>query len=104
MASEIVEVIDATTPSATGWRVSYKIKREDGVEVLVDADCTDRAEVAARAAEEDPEMMQYLEDRGRSAAIKYADSAHGHLGKVQVTLTVDGEGLLRHAHDYERPS
>jgi hypothetical protein len=101
--AEISEVIDATTPSATGWKVYYKVKREDGLEVFVDASCTDTAEMIAREAE-DPETVQYLADRGRSAAIKYAESAHGHLGKIQITLLVDSEGLLRHMHDYERRS
>jgi hypothetical protein len=100
VATEILNEIDAMAED--GWQVHYELRRDDGLDVFVDASCTGAAHAAALGAEEDPETLEYLEDRGRSAAIRYAESALGHRGKVQVTLQVDPlDGTIRHMHDYE---
>ncbi|HKB19512.1 MAG TPA: hypothetical protein VKC65_00775 [Gaiellaceae bacterium] len=89
MATEIVKEIDVTDPSQDGWKMYYEIRRDDGIEVFVDAHCAGSAEVAALGAEEDPETLEYLEDRGRSAAIRYAEAAQARPGNVQIVLMLD---------------
>src|SRR5262245_57303160 len=99
MATEIVKEIDATDPTQDGWRMHYELRRDDGVEVFVDADCTGVADAAPLGAMGDPGTLEYLEDRGRAAAIRYAEAAQADSGKVQIVIVVDpldGEISVRH--------
>jgi hypothetical protein len=102
--AEIIATNDLTTSGDTGWKVYYTVRWEDGEEVTVDANCTDTAAVFAREVK-DRETMEYFGDRGRSGALKYAESAQSpaQRGKVIVQLMIDSlNGRLRVTYDYER--
>jgi hypothetical protein len=96
-STEIIEEHDATVPGTNAWKVYYKVRRADGEEVAFEANCTDSAEAAARQTR-DPESILYVIDRGRAAALHYAEQAHSpaQRGTVPIRLWVDRvSGQLR---------
>jgi hypothetical protein len=99
--TELLKTSDATTRDADGWLVHYDVRRDDGETVLVEAHCTGTAEAVARA-HGDAEALAYIADRGRSAALDFAERAQSpkHRGATLVRLAVDSlsGGLMR---DYE---
>lgn len=102
--AEVVEQQDLTPAGADRWQVWYRVRRNDGEEVFVEASCTRTAEEVARA-QNDHEALAIIADRGEAAALKYAESAQSPAdrGKVIVRLWVDGlNGSLHHDPDYER--
>lgn len=92
--TEIVEKNDATTPSQDGWLVFYKVRRDDGRLVTVEAHCTGTGEAVARNVGNE-ESLDYIRDQGSMAAVEYAERAQApKSGDVVVRLSIhpaDGE-------------
>lgn len=104
--AEILDVKDATTPSQDGWLVYYKVKREDGQAVTVEAHGTGSAEVTAQSSGNE-EAIAYIRDRGSMAAVKYAERAQSpeERGNTLIRLSIDPlNGGLRVEYEYETPS
>lgn len=102
--AEIIEENDMTTNGADAWQVWYRVRRDDGEEVSVQATCTGTAEATAQA-EEDREALSFIADRGQRAALHYAELAQSPAkrGNVIVRVMVDPHsGGLAHDYDYER--
>ena len=70
--AEVVETQDLTAPSQDGWRVDYRIRREDGEELHAEVRCWDKAHAAAERAA-NTEALAAIADRGFAAALKYAE-------------------------------
>jgi hypothetical protein len=66
--AEIIEERDITAADQDGWTISYRVRRVDGTEVAVLASCSGSAE----ASEKSDETDAFVADRGRSAALDYA--------------------------------
>jgi hypothetical protein len=64
----IIEERDITAPDQDGWTMSYRVRRDDGTEVPVLASCSGTAE-----ASEESDARAFIADRGRSAALDYAE-------------------------------
>ena len=103
--AEIISELDRTESGEDGWRVEYELRRRDGHLVTVQARADGTTEAVAEKVD-DPETHQYIADRGRSAAEKFAERAQSpsRRGTVIVTLLIDPlSGLLTHDYHYERP-
>jgi hypothetical protein len=102
--AEILEETKLTVLGEDGWRCRYRVRRNDGEEVVVDAACTRRAEAMAIASESS-EALEFIADRGRSAAQRCAESAQSpaRRGSVIVSIFVDPHsGALAIEYGYER--
>ena len=103
--TEILEETDLTAPGEDGWQTSYLVRRKDGEEVTVNAACTRPAEAIARVAGS-REALEFVADRGVSAALRCAESAQSpaRRGGVIVSVFVDAHsGALAVEYFYERP-
>ena len=90
--ADLIETVDLTTPGEDGWTVEYRIRRDDGEEVTVQATCSNTAEVA-------------MEDRCVALALESAELAQSprRRGRVAIRLWFDSlEGSFRRAFIYER--
>jgi hypothetical protein len=67
--AEIIEERDITAPDQDGWTLSYRVRRDDGNEVPVLASCSGTAEASRKF----DDARAFIADRGRSAAIAYAE-------------------------------
>jgi hypothetical protein len=102
--TEIIEKNDLTTASQDGWFVVYRVRRNDGDEVTVEARCTGTDQATAEATG-DEETIAFLNDQGNDAALKYAEHAQppSRRGLVTVALFIDPySGGLRVDYEYER--
>ena len=102
--TEILEETNVTVLGEDGWQSLYRVRRNDGEEVLVNAACTRTAEAIATTAES-REALEFIADRGRSAAQRCAESAQSpaRRGEVIVSVFVDAySGALAVEYDYER--
>ena len=103
--TEIVEETNLAVLGEDGWQCHYRVRRNDGDEVMVNAACTRTAEAIATAAKS-REALEFIADRGRSAAQRCAESAQSPAkrGNVLVSVFVDDySGALAVEYDYERP-
>ena len=102
--TEILEETDLPSPRGDGWARLYRVRRDDGEEVTVDASCTGTAEAIATVAG-GRDALEFIADRGRSAALRCAESAQSpaRRGNVVVSVFVDAfSGALAIEYDYER--
>jgi len=102
---EILEEHDLSGPDEDRWKTWYRVRRDDGGEVVVVADCTRTTAQTAEALEDD-EGMAYVGDRGRAAALLYAEHAQSPAtrGRVHIQLALDPfSGGVRASYDYEKP-
>ena len=102
--TEILDETDLTELGDDGFQSHYRVRRNDGELVFVNAACTGRAEAIATIAE-NREALEFISDRGRSAAQRCAESAQSpaRRGQVIVDLFVDASGALAVEYDYELP-
>ncbi len=102
--TEILDETDLTELGDDGFQSHYRVRRNDGELVFVNAACTGPAEATATIAE-NREALEFIADRGRSAAQRCAESAQSpaRRGQVIVDLFVDASGALAVEYDYERP-
>jgi len=104
---EVVETHDLTAPSQHGWALDYRIRREDGEEIHAEVRCWDKAHAAAERAA-NAEALAAIADRGRAAALEYAEEVESPAtrGAVVISIWFDptDEGNLRRRVSYERAS
>ena len=103
--AELVEIHDLTAPSQDGWTVDYGIRRQDGEVLHAEVRCWERAHAAAeRAANTD--ALVAIDDRGRAAALEYAELVESPrvCGAVLISIWFDpaDAGSLRRRVSYER--
>jgi hypothetical protein len=103
--AELVEIHDLTAPSQNGWAVDYGIRRQDGEVLHAAVRCWEKAHAAAeRAANTD--ALSAIEDRGRAAALEYAELVESPAvrGAVLISIWFDSAdaGGLRRQVSYER--
>ena len=99
---EIIEHTDLTQPGEDGWHTRYKVRRDDGGEITVEAAASRTAETVARG-NDNPDGMAFADDRGRQAALEYAEKAQSpaQRGETIVRLTLDYlSGGVTHEYDY----
>ena len=102
--AELIETVDLTTPGEDGWTVEYRIRRDDGEEVTVQATCSNTAEVVAHT-HRDEGAISAMEDRCVALALESAELAQSprRRGRVAIRLWFDSlEGSFRRAFIYER--
>jgi hypothetical protein len=103
--AEVVEAHDLTEPSQDGWAVDYRIRREDGEELHAEVRCWEKARAAAEQAA-NAEALAAIADRGKAAALEYAELVQSPAtrGAVLISLWFDpaDEGNLRRRVSYER--
>ena len=105
--AEVVETHDLTAPSQDGWSVDYRIRREDGEELSAAVRCWAKAHAAVERAA-NAEALAAIADRGRAAALEYAESVESPAthGAVMISIWFDptDQGNLRRRVSYERAS
>lgn len=74
-----------------GWMVEYAIRRDDGREVQVVAECA--AQVGAAEAVADETVRRFLADRGRAEALERAEDALEHENRLKVACYDASTGL-----------
>ena len=103
--AQVVETHDLTAPSQDGWAVDYRIRREDGDELHAEVRCWEKAHAAAERAA-NAEALAAIGDRGRAAALEYAEQVESPAtrGAVLISIWFDAtaEGCLRRRVSYER--
>jgi hypothetical protein len=101
---EILE--EFPTRGSDKWTMTYRIRRDDGEEVAVMASATATVEAMLKRDDADPEARQFVQDRGRSAALKHAEQAQSPKlrGNTLIVLFVDPlSALLTGSYEYELP-
>jgi hypothetical protein len=103
--AEVVETGDLTAPSQDGWAVDYRIRLDDGEELHAEVRCWHRAHAAAERAA-NTEALTAIADRGKAAALEYAELVESPAtrGAVVISIWFDpaDEGTLRRRVSYER--
>jgi len=102
--AELIETADLTTPGEDGWTVEYRVRRNDGEQVVVRATCSGTAEVVAHG-QRDQHALTAIADRCATLALESAELAQSprRRGEVLVRLWFDSlEGSFRRAFIYER--
>ena len=102
--AELIDTDDLTTPGEDGWTVQYRVRRDDGEEVVVRATCSGTAEVVAHS-HRDQHALAAIADRCETLALESAELAQSprRRGEVLVRLWFDSlEGSFRRAFIYER--
>ena len=103
--AELIESVDLTAASQSGWAVDYRIRREDGEELHAEVRCWDAGRAAAERAR-NAEALEAIADRGVSAALEAAELAESPAvrGAVVISIWFDpaDEGNLRQNVSYER--
>ena len=105
--ADLVETHDLTAPTQDGWALDYRIRRDDGEEIHAEVRCWEKAHAAAeRAANTD--ALAAIADRGRAAALEYAEQVESPAtrGAVVISIWFDptDDGSLRRRVSYERAS
>ncbi len=103
--AKMVEVSDLTLPSQNGCAMDYRIRREDGEELHAEVRCWEKAQAAAEKSA-NTDALASMVDRGRAAALEYAEQVESPATRGAVLISiwfdpVDG-GRLRHRVSYER--
>jgi hypothetical protein len=104
LVAEIVEETDLAAPGDDASLVYYTVRRDDGETVTVEAHCTGTAAAVANA-QANREGQEYIADRGRTAALRYAEAAQSpaERGNTMVRLSLDAlDGSVRADYEYER--
>ena len=103
--AEVVETHDLTAPSQDGGAVDYRVRRDDGEELDAAVRCWAKAQAAAERAA-NAEALAAIADRGRAAALAYAELVESPAthGAVLISIWFDptDEGNLRRRVSYER--
>jgi hypothetical protein len=97
--AEVVKTHDLTAASQDGWAVDYRIRREDGEELLVAVRCWEKAHAAAERAA-NAEALAAIADRGRATALEYAEQVASPATRGAVVISIwfdptDGGNLRR---------
>ena len=103
--AELIESVDLTAASQSGWAVDYRIRREDGEELHAEVRCWDAGRAAAERSG-NTEALEAIADRGVSAALQAAERAESPAVRGAVVISIwfdpaDG-GNPRHNISYER--
>ena len=87
-----------------GWKASYSIVRDDGVQVVVTLDCSGTAEAVARA-HGNADALETMHDQGQAFAQELAETAQGGRGMCRIHVFFDelGDGSPQHSYAYEKP-
>jgi hypothetical protein len=103
--AELIESVDLTAASQSGWAIDYRIRREDGEELHAEVRCWDAGRAAAERAG-NAEALEAIAERGVSAALQAAELAESPAvrGAVVISIWFDpaDEGNLRQNVSYER--
>jgi hypothetical protein len=104
--AEIIETVELTTAEQSGWAVDYRLRREDGEELHAEVRCWDQARASAERANNEAALAA-MADRGREAALAYADVVEppSRRGAVLLSIWFDQteNGDLCHRVSYEKP-
>jgi hypothetical protein len=103
--AELIESVDLTAASQSGWAIDYRIRREDGEELHAEVRCWNAARKAAERAR-NADALGAIADRGVSAALEAAELAESPAtrGAVVISIWFDpaDDGNLRQNISYER--
>jgi hypothetical protein len=103
--AELIETVDLTAASQSGWAVDYRIRREDGEELHAEVRCWDAGRAAAERAR-NTEALEAIADRGVSAALEAAELAESPAARGAVVISIwfdpADNGNLRQNVSYER--
>jgi hypothetical protein len=103
--AELIESVDLTAASQSGWAIDYRIRREDGEELHAEVRCWDAGRAAAERAR-NTEALEAIADRGVSAALEAAELAESPAARGAVVISIwfdpADEGNLRQNVSYER--
>ncbi len=101
--ARLLKTVDHTEPGEDGWRVTHRVVRDDGEEVEIEASCTATSEAAIRALGAG-EAALALTDKGRAAALLFAEEVLPGRGPTRIRLSFDDlNGSLGHDFDYTWP-
>jgi hypothetical protein len=78
--TEIVSERDIAGEGEDGWRVEYRVRCDDGREVLVVAACARTAESSIRS----DDGRAFLADQGRAKAIEEADKSQPDATRIRL--------------------
>ena len=85
--------------------MDYRIRRDDGEELHVEARCWERAQASAENAG-NAVALAAMADRAVAAALEYAEQVESPAGRGAVLISIwfdaADEGNLRHRVSYER--
>ena len=103
--AELIESVDLTAASQSGWAIDYRIRREDGEELHAEVRCWDAGRAAAERAR-NAEALEAIAEQGLSAALEAAELAESPAarGAVVISIWFDAadDGNLRQNVSYER--
>jgi hypothetical protein len=85
--ADVVETRDLSAPGRDGWVVLHDVRRDDGELVFVRVVCRDANEAAIRE-EQDAELLEVLDDRGRACACAFAERVEAGHGATEVSLSL----------------
>jgi hypothetical protein len=102
--AELIESVDLTAVSQSGWAIDYRIRREDGEELHAEVRCWDAGRAAAERAR-NTEALEAIADRGVSAALEAAELAESPAARGAVVISIwfdpADNGNLRQNVSYE---
>jgi hypothetical protein len=78
--TEIISERSIAGEGEDGWRVEYRVRCNDGRQVVVEAECSRPAESSIKSAYADA----YLADQGRAAAIEHAEKSQPSVTELRL--------------------
>lgn len=99
---DVIQASRESAPGEDGWRASYNVVRNDGVQVIVRIRCSGTAKAVAEAHRNEA-ALNAMRDTGQRLAGELADSAQAGRGLVEIDVEFDTiDGNPRHSYTYER--
>jgi hypothetical protein len=104
--AELIQTIELTDPTQSGWAVDHRMRRDDGEEVHVEVRCWDEARRSAERSGNEVALLA-IADRGVSVARELAERVDSPAERGAVLISIwfdlsDG-GRLRSRVGYEIP-
>jgi hypothetical protein len=78
--TEIISERNIAGESEDGWRVEYRVRCNDGRQVVVEAECSRTAESSLKSVD----GRAYLADQGRAAAIAHAEKSQPSVTEIRL--------------------
>jgi len=104
--AELIETVELTDPTQSGWAVDHRMRRNDGEEVHAEVRCWDNARMRAERSGDEVALLA-IADRGVSVALELAErvDSPAERGAVLISIWFDASdgGRLRSRVGYEAP-
>ena len=102
--AELIDTVDLTDPTQSGWAVDHRMRRADGEEVHAEVRCWDDARRSAERSGNEVALLA-IADRGVSVALELAErvDSPAERGAVLISIWFDPSdgGRLRNRVGYE---